>query len=180
MILATGALHEDGLADVADGFGGGQTKADKLRIMRDSRLGTYGTLALVITLLIRISAVVALEDLWIVVPALITAAALSRAAMPVAMTVMAPARDEGLAAKAGRPHRGRVVLAAVIAALLACLCVPWVQVFFVLVAAFTVTAAFMLIVKRQIDGVTGDTIGALQQIVEIAILVTLVSQKSLV
>jgi adenosylcobinamide-GDP ribazoletransferase len=54
LVALTGALHEDGLADVADGFGGGSNKAKKLAIMRDSRLGTYGALALVVTLIVRI------------------------------------------------------------------------------------------------------------------------------
>src|SRR5258708_2854655 len=64
--LLTGALHEDGLADMADGFGGGRDKAGKLEIMRDSRLGTYGALALMVSFVAKLSALAALPDAAIV------------------------------------------------------------------------------------------------------------------
>ncbi len=59
-LFATGCLHEDGLADTADGFGGGKTREQKLDIMRDSRIGTYGVCALALSLLIRVSALASL------------------------------------------------------------------------------------------------------------------------
>ncbi len=62
MTLATGAFHEDGLADTADGIGGGWTKERKLEIMRDSRIGTYGTMALLISFALRIAALIAIDD----------------------------------------------------------------------------------------------------------------------
>src|SRR5690606_6276515 len=84
-ILLTGALHEDGAADVADGFGGGKTRDDKLAIMRDSRIGSYGTLALMLSVLARWIALTAIASaaeggtiLW----ASIAAHAASRAVLP--------------------------------------------------------------------------------------------------
>ena len=61
-MLATGCLHEDGLSDVADGFGGGKTRERKLEIMRDSRIGAYGACALVLSVLLRWSALADLAD----------------------------------------------------------------------------------------------------------------------
>src|SRR5258705_1077194 len=85
--ILTGALHEDGLADVADGFGGGRDKATKLEIMRDSRIGTYGTLILLVSFVAKLSALTALPR-DAVLPSLVTAHALARGILPVmAMTM---------------------------------------------------------------------------------------------
>lgn len=175
LILATGALHEDGLADIADGFGGGRTREDKLRIMRDSRLGSYGTLALILCLILRIGSLAALAAPSLVAVALIATSALSRAAMPIAMTVMDQARQDGLAARAGKPHPSRAGASALIAGLLACLCLPWTAAFIVIASAFIGSLILMLPAQRQIGGITGDVLGALQQVVEIAGLLTLVA-----
>ena len=118
-IGATGALHEDGLADVADGLGGGRTRADKLRIMRDPRIGSYGTIALVLALLARAGALVALADPSAVVATLVTAGAVSRAALPAVMASLPLARSDGLAAQTGRPHPLRAAAAVLIAVLTA-------------------------------------------------------------
>src|SRR6266403_4102263 len=80
--MLTGALHEDGLADVADGFGGGRDAAAKLEIMRGSRLGTYGALVLMVSFVAKLSALAALPDA-IVVQSLIAAHALARGVLPV-------------------------------------------------------------------------------------------------
>ena len=84
-ILMTGALHEDGLADVCDGFGGGRTREEKLAITRDSRLGTYGAIGLILSLGLRTAAIAHLADPEVVTPALIAAAALSRAGSDVGL-----------------------------------------------------------------------------------------------
>src|ERR1700735_436557 len=95
-ILATGALHEDGLADSADGLGGGQTRERKLEIMRDSRIGSYGAIALFISLGLRWAAVAALLGgaAGAVLGALVAAHALSRAGLPVIMFYLEPARPD--------------------------------------------------------------------------------------
>ena len=118
-IWLTGALHEDGLADVADGFGGGRTREDKLRIMRDPRIGSYGALALVLGLLARAGALAALAAPRHVMAALVAAGAVSRAALAAVMTTLPLARADGLAAGAGRPHPLRAAAAVLVAALIA-------------------------------------------------------------
>lgn len=175
LVLITGALHEDGIADVADGFGGGNTKADKLTIMRDSRLGSYGALALVLALIARLGCLTALASPWTVAAALVAASTISRAAMPIAMVAMAQAREDGLAAKAGRPHSGRIAAAVVIALLIASLCLPWEQMVTAFGTATLVGGLLLILANRQIGGITGDVLGALQQVTEIAWLLTMVS-----
>jgi adenosylcobinamide-GDP ribazoletransferase len=168
-IGATGALHEDGLADVADGWGGGRTREDKLRIMRDPRIGSYGTIALTLALLARAGALVALADPLQVMTALITAGAVSRAALPPVMIGLPQARSDGLAALAGRPHPLRATAAALIAALAAAaLLGPSAPA--ALVAGAVGALAVALLARHQIGGYTGDVLGAVQQLAEVGVL----------
>ncbi len=101
-MLMTGCLHEDGLSDVADGFGGGRTREQKLEIMRDSRIGAYGASALLMSALIRWSALTQLGNPFWVFSGLVAAHAASRALLPVFMHLVPPARQDGLAAGAGQ------------------------------------------------------------------------------
>ena len=103
LVAATGALHEDGLADVADGFGGGTTRERKLEIMRDSRIGAYGAIALALALILRVGALAAALDggFWRGSLSLILVAALSRAAALTPLALLAPARADGAGAAAG-------------------------------------------------------------------------------
>lgn len=173
-MLVTGCLHEDGLADTADGFGGGRTRERKLEIMRDSTIGTYGAAILMAALLIRWSAIA-----WIAAPksvllSLVAAHVASRSVIPAFMLWSSPARSEGLARDAGTPSGSAVLLALAlgIAALLllgaggagaAILCLAiWL-------------AAFSVVSDRQIGGYTGDTLGALQQGAEIVVLLAAAS-----
>ena len=104
--LLTGALHEDGLANMADGFGGGRDKATKLEIMRDSRLGTYGALILLVGFAAKLSALAALPKA-VVVPALVTCHALARGILAAMIIALPPARKDGLAAAVGTPSHER-------------------------------------------------------------------------
>jgi cobalamin 5'-phosphate synthase/cobalamin synthase len=99
----TGALHEDGLADVADGFGGGATRERKLEIMRDSRIGTYGVLALILAVALKavVLAALAAQSVWLAFAVIVAAAAVSRVAPAGMMHLLTPARDDGLSADAG-------------------------------------------------------------------------------
>ncbi len=115
-MILTGCLHEDGLADTADGFGGGADRAKKLDIMRDSRLGTYGACALALSLLLRWSALAAIAHPAAVALALVAAHAAARAAMPAFMHLVPPARQDGLSAGAGRPPSQAAIAAAVLGA----------------------------------------------------------------
>src|SRR6478736_8261343 len=101
--LLTGALHEDGLADVADGFGGGRDAAAKLEIMRDSRLSTYGAVIMLVSFAAKLSALAALPDSQIVY-GLIAAHALGRGILPAMAMNMPYARKDGLARSAGQPE----------------------------------------------------------------------------
>lgn len=168
-ILVTGALHEDGLADTADGFGGGNTRERKLEIMRDSRIGTYGALALGISLILRWAAIADLGSPVHVLCGLAAAHAASRAMLPAYMRFTTPARSDGLAAQAGVPTRPVAASAAVLGAaalLLLGLAAG-------LAAAICLGLAFLLFRRLsmvQIGGHTGDAAGALQQIGEITVL----------
>lgn len=169
-MLATGALHEDGLSDVADGFGGGRTREKKLEIMRDSRIGAYGAAALMMSMLLRWSAIAALENPLYVCSALIAAHGASRALLPAFMHALPPARTDGLGAGAGavQADAAYVALAIGAVALLALGVSGLVAAAIVLAAVFY---GFRALCLRQIGGQTGDTLGALQQAGEIAVLV---------
>jgi len=169
-MLATGCLHEDGLSDVADGFGGGKTRERKLDIMRDSRIGAYGAAALVMSVLMRWSALTDLGGTSAVFAGLIAAHVGSRAMMPALMHLTPPARSDGLAVGAGSVSQQTAMAAAAIGAVgLLALGLSG-----ALVAAILLALLFSLfrqLCLNQIGGHTGDTAGALQQAAEIAILV---------
>jgi adenosylcobinamide-GDP ribazoletransferase len=176
-LAATGCLHEDGLADTFDGFGGGADREHKLEIMRDSRIGTYGACALTLSLLLRVGALASLAAPGAVALALIAAHAGARATMPLFLRLVPPARLDGLAADAGRPPPASVG----VAALLGLIVLMW-----SLGAARSVVALLLLLVVlgvmrrlclRQIGGQTGDVAGALEQIGEITILLTAVAGR---
>ncbi|MCB1381653.1 MAG: adenosylcobinamide-GDP ribazoletransferase [Notoacmeibacter sp.] len=170
MALATGAMHEDGLADTADGFGGGATKERKLEIMRDSRVGSYGMLALVLVVGLRASAVAALSPGFSAALAVIATAMASRSVLPVVMAMLPPARSDGLGHGAGAPNTPvwaaslTLGLAAMILLLPSSALVP------ALLAGGAVTLAISVLSVRQIGGQTGDTLGATQTLTETAIL----------
>ncbi len=171
-ILVTGALHEDGAADVADGFGGGRTRGDKLTIMRDSRIGSYGTLALILSALARWSAIASIataEGGWVLLFALIAAHAGSRAVLPAFASIVAAARSDGLSAGLGIIDRN-VALGALGLGLLALL--PLGLGFAILSVVLLLAVFFGLaaLARHQIGGQTGDVLGALQQSCEIVLL----------
>lgn len=168
--LVTGCLHEDGLADIADGFGGGTTRARKLEIMRDSRNGAYGTVALLLSLLLRVGAIASLAGPGLVAAALIGAHAGARAGLPFFMRAVPNAREDGLSASAGTPSAGSASGGALLGLL--------VLMFFLgvgpgLLAALLVVAGLIVLARlsfSQIGGKTGDVLGAAEQISEILIL----------
>lgn len=170
-ILSTGALHEDGLADVADGFGGGQSRERKLEIMKDSRIGAYGVLALLMSGLLRWSALTALALLGAVPAAIaiIGAHVASRALMPSFMMLVPPARSNGLSAGIGQVNS----TPALIALLIGTLALLPQGVWFTAVAALWLAGWFMFMRRlsmRHIGGQTGDVLGTLQQGSEILLL----------
>lgn len=172
-VVVTGGLHEDGLADTADGLWGGHDRARRLEIMRDSRIGTYGVLALGLSLILRWAALTALIGAgWLWVPALV-AAVLSRTAMVAVMAGLRHARGDGLAHAVGRPGMRTAQIAGGIGALVALTLTGWWVVPLALIVA-AVAFGTALIAKAKIGGQTGDILGATQQLTEIATLLALV------
>lgn len=173
MIVATGALHEDGLADCADGFWGGWDRARRLEIMKDSRIGTYGVLALVLGIGLRWTALSVLFAQGTAFAALIVAAMLSRAAMPALMTALPHARDTGLSHHVGRPDAMTVAAGAALALLAAMLLLGAGPGLGVAMMATLAAAASGALARNRIGGQTGDVLGGTQQICEITVLLTL-------
>lgn len=172
-IAITGALHEDGLADVADGFGGGRTREDKLAIMKDSRIGTYGVLALGLSLLVRWSALAALAGAGgtVAMISIVAAHATGRALMPAMMHRLPAARAGGVSAGVGAVGRNPA-LAATALGLLAVLPGGLAMTLACAAVLAIVYLGVEALAHRQIGGQTGDVLGALEQACETAILIT--------
>ncbi len=175
-MIVTGCLHEDGLSDTADGFGGGKERERTLEIMRDSRIGAFGACALALSILLRWSA---LADIatpvagssagLAVLLALFAAHGASRAVLPAFLRAVPPARDDGLSAGAGTVEAG----AAGTALALGGLSLLPLGIGAATLTALLLAAAFFLMramCLKKIGGQTGDTLGALQQVAEIAVL----------
>ena len=171
-VMVTGALHEDGLADSADGLWGGHDKTRRLEIMKDSRIGTYGVLALVLGVGLRWQAVSLLLPFGLL--PLVAAAALSRAAMAGVMALLPPARSDGLARSVGQPEPFIATVGGGLALALALLAIGWAAVPAALMAALA-AAAVATVAQGRIGGQTGDILGATQQVSELAVLMLLVA-----
>jgi adenosylcobinamide-GDP ribazoletransferase len=173
----TGALHEDGLADVADGFAGGTDRARKLDIMADSRIGAYGVLALMFSVGLRSAALVALAAPTEVAAALVAAHALGRGVIPALMHGHEAVRPGGLGATAGTPTRATVVTALGLAAAIVVVVLgPWAGLL-ALAAGGLVTWLVAALARWQIGGYTGDVLGALEQAVETIVLIAVVAAR---
>jgi adenosylcobinamide-GDP ribazoletransferase len=168
--FATGCLHEDGLADTIDGFGGGGTRERKLEIMRDSRVGAYAATALMLALMLKVGAIASLEGLALVAAVLIAAHAGARAAMVVFMRLVPAARADGLAADAGRPPAGTALGAGLLGVLVLWLCLGFSTAFVTLLLLAAALALLAWLCIKQIGGQTGDVLGAVEQLSEILIL----------
>ena len=180
-IAITGALHEDGLADMLDGLGAGSDAERALAIMKDSRIGTFGTIGLVLSIGLRAAAIGVLATLLSPLAAafaFLGIAAASRAAMVWHWQALPCARPDGVAGKAGRPEEAPASFAIGlgVAALVVCL-VPACGLAAGAGALAAIAAATALCTRHvggRLGGYTGDTIGAAQQLAEIAALLALV------
>lgn len=173
--LATGALHEDGLADIADGFGGGFSRERKLEIMKDSRIGAFGAVALILSFGLRASALAALAATpFRALLVLAAAGALSRGACLAPLALLPPARADGAgraaSGDAGAVLRVAVALAAPLAFVPALGGFGLAPCFSALVLAGVATLGLCALARAQIGGQTGDVAGATQQVVEIVVL----------
>ena len=168
-VFATGALHEDGLADTIDGFGAGSDREDTLRIMKDPVHGTYGVVALALSLLLRILALAALSPVA-ALGLLPLVHAVSRGGAIGLMVALPPATGDGLgAAHVGDGLRRQVVIGAAISVLIGLALVGWWVGAFLLATA-VVTAYFSRLARRHLDGFTGDVLGATEQVCEVTLL----------
>lgn len=181
LVLITGALHEDGLADTADGLGGGQTIERRLAIMRDSRIGSYGASAIILALAIRATALATLIeriDPAGAALAVVAVAATSRVAGLLPLWLLPPARTDGAAASVPPPTTGSMA-AGILAALAITLAAMWVPGVLVVASAISVGAALAAayattqIARVKIGGHTGDIAGAAQQLADAAMLLAL-------
>ncbi len=173
-VFFTGAMHEDGLADTVDGFWGGYTKERRLEIMKDSHIGTYGVLALILSLGLRwvtLAALIASVGAWVMIPI----ATLSRAAMPLLMVSMPNARDDGLSHHVGTPSRRSAALGLILATGVAWAALGVGPALACMAASALGLFGLYHLIRWKIGGRTGDTLGAAQQITELLCLLTLVS-----
>jgi len=179
MVLLTGALHEDGLADAADGLGGGRDREHALAIMKDSRIGSYGVVAMLLSFSLRAASLAALArfDSSLAAVSMLAAACLSRSVMIWHWSALPPARTNGVAVAIGAPERGSRNLALLIGGVMGLIFIAShlgipVAIFAILVCA-AAGQFFTAFVRRKLGGHTGDTIGATQQVSEIVLLSTL-------
>ncbi len=176
LVIVTGGLHEDGLADTADGIGGGRTREAKLEIMRDSRVGSYGVLALVLSVIVRVAAIAALPSTWTAIKVLVVAGAMSRAAMVAHSHWQQPARSDGLSATLGGPAQGATVLALALALGVGLVLIGS-KVFMVMAVVAFATWSMIKLADHQVGGQTGDLLGATQQVTEILVLILLAGAR---
>ncbi|MEM1404055.1 MAG: adenosylcobinamide-GDP ribazoletransferase [Pseudomonadota bacterium] len=169
-LALTGAFHEDGLADTFDGIGGGHSKARALEIMRDSRLGTYGTLAVVVALLLKVALLTELPPRYVPI-ALVLGHALSRLSSVLVLTHGRYVRDEGTGKPVAQGLSSKSMWVATVTAMaiaaLAWLLIGTIPVMTALGMMLAAHALLRTWIERKIDGYTGDTLGSIQQASEL-------------
>ncbi|HWJ73730.1 MAG TPA: adenosylcobinamide-GDP ribazoletransferase [Kaistia sp.] len=181
LVIGTGALHEDGLADTADGFGGGRTLSARLAIMRDSRIGSYGALALILSILLKASLLAAFLPLTPLSGAfaLIAAETIGRAAIVYHWAKQPAARPDGLAGSIGQPADDTLWMALVFALVIGLVAgtaaAGPIAALVALAVAALVTLGFGQAANRLIGGHTGDTLGAVEQLAVLGTLLALIA-----
>lgn len=169
-LILTGGLHEDGLADSADGLASGRNRNQKLAIMRDSRIGSYGVLALITIISLRANVMAGFGDNLQTLLIFIAAAACSRSLLVVLMRNAPYTRDSGLAVNAGKPTLSQTLIAILLGS---CSIMLVGKIYTTLLAILLLIVLYMLIKHitiKNFGGITGDTLGAAQQISEITLL----------
>lgn len=180
-IMVSGGLHEDGLADTADGFFGGHGREAVLAIMKDSHSGVYGVIAIVLSVLLRATALAALivqSGALSSTLLYIAGAIAARGCLVLQWNILPPARKTGAAAAMGQPQT-RTTAAALAITLALCIAIGMEtrllgDVVAALLCAFVATLLFSFFARRRIAGHTGDTLGATAQISESVFLLALV------
>lgn len=171
-IYATGAFHEDGFADMCDGFGGGMTPERVLEIMKDSRIGAYGAIGIICMLGLKLTTLAMLPPLA-AIGALLVAHPLSRLMATSLIWRLDYARAEGKAKPLAQKMSGREFLIAVASAAIPALAVTalrWLPFAALLAGVLTAASATIWLARkcvRRIGGYTGDCLGAVQQVTEV-------------
>jgi adenosylcobinamide-GDP ribazoletransferase len=174
-VIITGAMHEDGLADSADGLWGGWTTERRLEIMKDSRTGAYGVIAIALSLIWRtalLSIVIGASNPIFLLTAL---GALSRSAMAPLMAFLPNARKSGLSSAVGAPSRLTAIASVALGLVIAW---PILGPIPCLIAGLTALFSAAIAIKK-IGGQTGDILGASQQLTEITALIAFAATSSL-
>ncbi len=181
LVVITGGLHEDGLADFADCLGGTTTE-QRLAIMKDSRIGVYGGLALIISILARLVALytLAVHNLGLACTVIISAAASSRLLALVPLYVLLPVRNDGLGSATARLREQDLVVATVVTLVISLLPLfaganP-LRVILALVVSAAAAYGVTVWARRLIAGQTGDIAGATQQVAEITSYIVFTAQ----
>ncbi|GFZ33557.1 adenosylcobinamide-GDP ribazoletransferase [Clostridium zeae] len=179
-IIVTGGLHLDGLSDTADGIFSGRSKDKILEIMKDSRVGTFGVLALVALLLLKFSAIQDLSEVNIY-SALLISPVISRTFMTLLMYKRRYAREkEGL----GDLFIGKISLVtfsiALVLGLIITLVLGRIYGFIVIIVGFVFTVCFRAYIEKRLDGITGDILGASVELNEVLVLIVFCLLQSLV
>ena len=185
-VFITGAFHEDGLADMADGMGGGYSPEKRLTIMKDSRIGTYGAVTLVLSLLLKFQLFVELEQFSLFMISVVFAYAMSRAfaASLIFDTPYVVDDDSSKSKPIASQQSGRDLVILVAVAFIPSILFPW---FFdgfwsllvaIVVMLFLLRIAFRKWLMSKISGFTGDCLGAAQQVSELVIYLVMIAHLS--
>ena len=176
MILLTGGIHEDGLADMADGVGGGKSADEKIAIMRDSQIGTYGALSLIFMLGMKVTAIDIIlnnHTILVCIISLVISGALSRLSMVTVAFLFENASKTGLGHFAGKPTLNSIVMPLIILTLISLLLLPILKLIIIILLCVLTTIVIGKFSKQQIGGYTGDILGATQVVSEVVILIYL-------
>lgn len=169
MIVLTGAFHEDAISDFCDGFGGGYTKEQILKIMKDSRIGTYGAIGLIVLLL---SKYLLLKEIWAYhIPVLlIVAHAFSRLNSVLLIFTAQYVRDDdsGKSKPIGHRNNALTLIMAILFGIIPLALIEWKIIPFLLVSQLILLVYFRYYVRKKVGGYTGDVLGALQQFSEVS------------
>jgi adenosylcobinamide-GDP ribazoletransferase len=174
-MIVTGAFHEDGLADAVDGMGGGTNPARKMEIMHDSRIGSYGALALLISVIVRVAAIEALGRPAFVMTAMILAGMLGRSGILVIILSLGPARSDGMGASMGKPRAMSAAAGISVATAASLLYMPILPAIAAVLLGLGSALAVAKLAHAQIGGHTGDVLGAGEVLTECVVLTVIAS-----
>jgi len=177
-IFITGALHFDGLADISDGFWGGYNKKRRLEIMQDSSIGTFGTISIIISVILYVIILTKINDLFLISMFLIISSTLSRGIMGIIQLTNRQAKKTGLLNSVSKKNKIKYNILQILFILLftstIIIYLTDITVLLkLLIISFAIWGLLSLLYHKKIGGINGDCLGASQVISEIIILLTL-------